>query len=359
MATKIGTYGLQDLLKLTSLTVTAFGTDRANAIIAEDLARHNSIVDDLVSAVADVTTERLLPWGGDGTGGEMDEVDEYARTSTQKPSQSIGTLGIPKRLYQLGVGFTQRYLNKQSPADLARRVLNAQERHLTSLEKALKRSMFKATNTTVYDTLEDQISIPVKAFINADSMVIPVGANRQTFNAATHTHYTANNGMTNAVVLALETHLLEHGKGKGLRLFINYADETAFRALTSFVPFSDPRFSQYPSTAYVTKRLQTPDEQLSPYSRDIGTFSNAIVSVRPWAIANYVAAGAMGESDKPLAFRSGLGGGGLRLAAENDAYPLIAQFSEAEFGFGVKQRDMMAFLDFSNVSPGVYVTPTI
>lgn len=358
MAQKIGTYDLQDLLALTSLTVTTFGTDKANAIIQADLARHNGIVSDMLGTLCGFTEDRLLPWGGGGAGGYMDEVDEYGRTGTVKPTQAAGTIGIPLRLFQYAVGFTQRYLKNQTVADLARRTLAAQESHISTVERDLKRAIYRASNYTFRDTLVDQVDLPVKRFLNADGMTIPNGINRQTFDGATHTHYLANNGITNAKVKELEDTIVEHGKGRGLRLVINYTNETVVRALTDFVKFEDPRIEQFPSTSQIARERLSLSEPINPYSRDIGYIGNAVVQIRPWAAANYALMGAFGETNKPIMVRSRNNGtGGLTLAAENEAFPLIAQFYEAEFGIAAVERDQVAILDFSNASPGNYVDP--
>lgn len=359
MATLTGTYDLQDLLMLDGMTVNTFGLDRANAIIQADIARHNAIMADMIATIASNTTERLFPWGGTGSGGELEEVDEYARVAAQKSTQAVGTLGAPLRLFQRSVGWTQRYLKVRTPADLARQTQMIQSAHITTMQKHLQRVLYRKGNYTFRDYLIDQVDLPVKAFLNADSMSIPEGANGQTFNAATHTHYHAYNGFHATPLAAMEDNIIEHGKGRGLRLYINYADETAMRAVTGFVPFADPRYQQYAAGAVAAQNdpyfTEAPP---NPYSRDIGFFRNTIVSIRPWTIAGYAVLGAFDESEKPIVLRERApGSSGLSVVAENDAYPLLAQFMEAEFGLAVKNRDMVAVADFTNATPATYVDP--
>ena len=92
-------------------------------------------------------------------------------------------------------------------------------------------------------------------------------------------------------------------------------------------------------------------------NRAIGIFGGAEVWVKPWMPANYIFIWDAG-SDKPVVIRQRAGGSqpGLRIAGENDAFPLHAQYMEAEFGAAVWNRTNGVMLYFGDTS---YSDPTL
>jgi hypothetical protein len=151
----------------------------------------------------------------------------------------------------------------------------------------------------------------------------------------------------------LISNVIEHGHGTAIKLAIAQADEAAFRALTGFVAYVDPRIVyRVTDTTAQTLDISRLD------NRAIGILGAAEVWVKPWAIANYAFCWDAGTPNKPLAFRqrSNTGLQGLRIAAEIDAYPLHAQYMESEYGLGVWTRTNGAIHYFANAT---WADPTI
>jgi hypothetical protein len=120
-----------------------------------------------------------------------------------------------------------------------------------------------------------------------------------------------------------------------VKIALNKANEAAFRALTGFTAYTDPRIIyRATDTPGVTLDITRLD------NRAIGIFGAAEVWVKPWAIASYLFIWDEMDPNKPLTYRQRNVQNlqGLRIAAEIDAFPLLAQYMEAEYGFGVWTR---------------------
>lgn len=351
MAISTGTYDISALLAARFQSVADFGLDTIQRILQADLAAHNTIVRSMVEELADIVTDRQRLYGT-SVGGEMVEVDEYGRAPTQRVAPG-STVGFPLRLFQFALGWTRKFMEVATPADLAQHQLAAQGAHMRAVQRDLKRAVYLASNYTYRDHLVDNVDLSVKRLVNADSAGIPNGPNGETFDGATHTHYDANASLTATVLKNTINDVIEHGHGAQVRVAFNKADETAVRALTGFVAYADPRL--------VYRNTDTPENTVDLSrldNRAIGIFEGAEVWIKSWAIANYAFAWDAGDPRKPIAFRqrSQTTLQGLRIAADNDAYPLHAQYMEAEFGMGVWTRTNGAVLYFAG---GAYTDPTI
>ncbi|MFZ6029958.1 MAG: hypothetical protein ACOYYS_19770 [Chloroflexota bacterium] len=351
MATQTGTYDISSLLAVRFQSAVEFGLENIRRALENDIAAHNVIVNQMVSEMCEMTTDRLRVYGTSADG-EMIEVDEYGRAPTQA-TETGATAGFPLRLFQFNVGWTEKWLQTNSPADMATRLLSAQQAHLRAIQREIKRASYLSANYTFQDHLVDKADIPVKRFVNADGARIPNGPNGELYDGATHTHYDGIAALTAAALKSSINDVIEHGHGSAVRVAINKADETTVRALSGFVAYPDPRI--------IYRASDTPGQTLDISrldNRAIGIFEGAEVWVKPWAIANYAFVWDAGTPNKPLAFRQRTATGlqGLRIAAQNSAYPLYAQFLEAEFGIGVWTRTNGAVLYFANAA---YTDPTI
>jgi hypothetical protein len=306
----------------------------------------------MAASIAETTTDRQRRYGG-GPDMTMDEVDEFGRGDAQKIAAGV-TVGFPLRLFDVSVQWTRKYMQNASVAELAAQFEAAQVAHRQRLQREIKRAIFTATNSTFVDRLVDNVSLAVKAAVNADSAAIPTGPNGETFTASTHTHYLARVSTLAAsdITAVLETVIEHHNTGQAM-LYINRAQEAAIRGFTSnFSAYTDVRVIPA-STAQVANG---PLIQTNLYNRAIGIFDGAEVWVKPWVPANYMVAFVMG-APKPLALRErNPGSSGLQIAADDEAYPLRARTLEAEFGVGVWTRTNLAVLYVGGTS---YVTPTI
>lgn len=328
-----GTHDISDLLAATNQSVVAFGIDRVADILEADRNAHNAVVTEQVQEMAQLTTERMEAYGASGDG-DMQEVDEYGIAPTQKP-QPGANVAYPLRLFQFNLGWTAKYLQVATPADLATSQLNAEQAHWRNIQLQIKRAIYGAANYSFRDHLIDNVVLAIKRFVNGDGDPIPNGPNGETYDADTHTHYVANNGWDATVLNTSINNVIEHGHGGAVKVAINKADETAVRALTGFIAYPDPRV--------IYRATDTPGQTLDISrldNRAIGIFGGAEIWVKSWALDNYPFIWDSADPKKPLAFRQRAQAAlqGLVTAAENEDYPLIVKDMEAEFGVAVKTR---------------------
>lgn len=354
MATNVGTNDNSTLLAARFQSAKAFGLNTIREVLQADLDAHNTIVNQMVGDLCELTTDAQRIYGTSSEG-EMVEVDEYGKAAGQRVLPGA-TVGFPLKLFQYNVGWTNKWLETHTPAEMAARQLAAQKAHLRRIQKELKSAMYLSANYTFNDHLVDKIDLGVKRFVNADSAAIPDGPNGETFAGASHTHYTAASSLAVADITAAIDTVIEHGHGNKVILAINKTNEAAVRALTGFTAYIDPRLivpggatSGVPNARLDVSRLD---------NRAIGLLGGAEVWVKPWAIAGYAVVYDSGSPMKPLAYRQRTQTTlqGLRIASELDDYPLQTQFMEAEFGVGVWTRTNGAVHDFGHAS---YTDPTI
>lgn len=351
MSGQTGTHDITSLLAATNQSAADFGLDTIAEVLRRDLEVHNALMRQALGEFADVTQDRQRIAGG-STNVEMKEVDEYGRAATQRMAKSA-QVGFPLTLFQSALGWTRTWERERTPADFARATIAAEKAHRRVVLREIKRALYRSANYTHVDDLVDNISFGVKRLVNGDGDSIPEGPNGETFNGATHTHYMANAGLNVTVATALIDTVVEHGHGTSVRVYINKADEAAWRALTGFVAYSDPRIILATNANAARDRLDISRMD----NRAIGIFGAAEVWVKPWAIASYPLAFDVGTADKPLVVRERTAGSmDLQIVAEIDAHPLVARYMEAKFGVGVWTRTNGAVL---YTAAGAYTDPTI
>jgi len=345
MPLNTGTLDISSLLDVTFQSVAEYGLSNIEEILRDDLEAHNAIAEDMVGNLCEISTDRQRKYGA-SVEGEMVEVDEYGQAPTQR--NAVGsTVGFPLRKFQYNLGWTSEWFKRHTPADMAKAVIGAQKAHLKRLQTDIKKAIFLSSNYTFTDHLVDNVDLAVKRLVNADSMAIPNGPNGETFTASTHTHYNANATLTTTVATELIDDVVEHGHGSMVRVAINRANEAAWKALTGFQAYVDPRI--------VYRASDTPGQTLDITrldNRAIGLFGAAEVWVKPWVPANYSFAWDAGDPNKPLVFRQDMPEDfrGLRVAASLESHPLYAEFMEAYFGIAVWTRTNGAVLQFNNAT---------
>lgn len=349
-----GSHDISSLFAARIQSVAEFGIDNIIQILTNDLQAHSILASELVGEFADFTTERQRIYGA-SVSGDMFEVDEYGRAPTQKPTAG-STVGFPMRMFQFPLGWTEKWMQIHTPYDMALAVQAAKIAHLRALQKEVKKAFLLSSNYSFKDYLVDNVDLSVKRLANADSQAIPDGPNAEQFDASTHTHYLARVSTLaiSDVVGAINT-VVEHGHGTAVKVAINKADETAWRALTGsngFVAYPDPRL--------IYRNTDTPGQTLDisrTDNRPIGVIGSAELWVKPWIPANYALVWDA-EGPKPLAFRQRAQTSlqGLRIAATNSSFPLTAQYMESEFGLGVWNRTNGAVLYTGGTT---YTDPTI
>jgi hypothetical protein len=355
MTTITGTHDISDLIAARFQSAASFGLDTIQQVLAADIAAHNQIVNEMVGEMCELSVDRQRIYGTSASG-DMVEVDEYGAAPTQK-ARTGATVGFPLKLFQFNIGWTAKWMQTKTPADMAASTQAAEKAHLREIQRQIKKALYLSANYTHLDHLVDNVSLSVKRLLNADSSEIPEGPNGETYDGSTHSHYNFNATLTAAALEANINDVIEHGHGSSVKIAINKADESAVRALSGFVAYPDPRMivPVYSATGVPAMKLDI--SRLD--NRAIGVFAGAEVVVKPWAISLYPFAWDAGGSQKPLVYRQRDSAAiqGLRIASENDDYPLYSRFMEAEFGIGVWTRTNGAVL-FTN-NGGAYVDPTI
>lgn len=332
-----GLYTIDDLIQTRFVTAKAFGLQTIADVLRLDLAAHNAIVDQMVSELCEVTGDARRIYGGSNDA-NMTEVDPLGRAPGQK-NVSGAEVAFPLKAFQYNTGWTERWLENATVADVAQRQLDAEKAHLKQIARQIKLAIFDDTNYSFVDLNVDNVSINVKRFCNADSAVIPDGPDGTTFAGASHTHYTAATPMVVANLTDLINLVVEHGHANDVILAINVAQEAAVRGFSGFTALVDARLT---INQAANQPVQRYDYSRTPTNnRPIGLLGGAMVWVKPWVPASYQFAYDAGDSRKPLCYRQRVSGGvrqGLRMAGNFSSHPFGGESMEAEFGVGVWTR---------------------
>lgn len=352
MPLNTGTHTIDQLLAVENISILDYGLENVANTLRADVAAHNAIVDEQTAALCEQTTERGMVYGASASG-EFIDADELSRAPSQLETAG-GMVDFPLLKKQYAIGWSNDYMLTRTPADMARAQLAAEAADLRAIQREIARAIYGATNYTSVDRQVDNYTLNVKRFVNADSQPVPNGPNGETFDGAAHTHYDGSATLTAAALDALITDVVEHGHGENVQVIINRANEAAFRALTGFYPYIDARVDLGANAARAAGALDITRVD----NRAIGVYGSAEIVVRPWAVAGYAFAFSRGDARKPLAMRVPVQPAlrGLRVAAENQAFPLYARFMERRFGIGAMTRTNGAVLYFANAT---YTSPTL
>lgn len=353
MALKTGTFDVATLLAANNavIGVGEFSEEAIRAVIDADNQAFSTVVDQMLADLASTSTDRIRPVGS-SLGGNAMEVDEYGQGPTQRDIPGY-FVGFPLKRIQFPIGWTQQWLKNATPADVVIRNGIAQGAHLRRARYELQKAIFTPTNYSFIDHLgPDKATLPVKAFINADSTAIANGPNGEVFDGTTHTHYDGVASLTAAAATALIADVVEHRNGARVRVYINVADSATWQALTGFVPLQVPFVTLNANANQATDRLDITKAD----NRQIGWFGVAEVWTKPWVPAFYAVAVDVDAPAKPLVRRVEANDLGMHVAGQVDSHPLHAQFSEWFYGFGAYNRTALAVLKFNNAT---YSAPTL
>ena len=349
-----GTLSTLDTLAAVRQSVVAFGEDRAWDSISQALEAHNNQVNEMLSSLIERTTDTRRSYGTGDTK-SMDEMDQWGQADAQKISAAV-TSDFPLRRFGNSLQWTRQWMASNSAAQLAAEIAAIFDADRNQIIRQAKRAIFTSTTNSSYvDYLgfPAGVTLTIRAFANNDGAGYPVGPNGEVF-ATSHNHYLANATLTTTAATNLITAVQEHYNSGQPVVVINSADEASWRGLTGFVALVDPRVTINANANQPYLRANYSDL----YNRDIGYYGNALIRIRPWAIANY--AFAYIEGQKPvLAMRVPSQApqfGDLQFLYEDERLPLRARSYERQFGIGVWQRVGGAVLQFSN---GTYQIPTI
>lgn len=354
-----GTHGVLDQLSLiTDQTVIEYGEDRIVSDFRNSLDAHNAIVNDMVSPLVEVTTDRIRRYGASATVSFI-EIDEYTRADAQKATLSGTDIGFPLRGFQISRQWTRRFFLRATPADLAIDLIAIQDDDIQNVRRQVQRALFTPTNNLTYkDRMIDNVTLPVRALLNADGAAIPDDAFGNTFNGGSHTHYLGTGSLAAADINAAIDTVAEHGVGGDMMLYINRAQEAAVSGFGNFTAYNQPLLTIGPGETD-PQAVGGPIRPWDVNNRPIGVWNgNVVVWVKPWVPASYILVLDTDPSRKVLARRqrAGVNLDQLSMVANDENYPLRADTFEREFGIGVWARENAAVLYTGN---STYAAPTI
>ena len=355
MATTNGVYSIADLLQVKNASAADFGVETINAAIQAETSYTNEYVNQMLSDLIQPTTNQIEVWGG-GQAHLMTEIDERGEALPQRQVLGINA-AAPLRRFQQKLGWTQKYFELKTPAELAAQYLALRKGYLLEIQRQIKKSIFNNVRADFVDNLYNGVTLTnVYPFLNADSTVIPDSPAGASFTVSTHDHYDGEGSFTPGFIDALVSDVSEHGNTRGLKLYTALADVGNFTSASA-------GFTGLPTGETQTYLTQLVSGQTADFSdlenKLLGYWTGGVeVWVKPWCIANYVVCVATGMGEKALLYRqrpqSSLQG--WRIAAPYEEYPMIAEHAEAEFGFSAFNRTMAAVLYFANAT---YAVPTI
>jgi hypothetical protein len=352
-----GTLQLLDTLAAARNTLVAdLGEDTTFQQIQIALEIHNRITNEMIGSLAERSTDQMRAYGGTDSM-VMQKLDEFGQPATQKVAAGL-TLGFPMDFYGAAVQWTRHYFAQATVEEFTRQFDALRTADINRVKNEIMRALFTPTNYSFLDHLDRrQLTLAVKALVNADSTAVPLGPNGETFNGATHTHYLARVGALAASdITGVINTVTEHYAQGQARLYINRADQAALEAFTSnFLAFQPVTVRNLTAGIQAVGNL----DLLNPNDREIGLWDKtAIVSVKPWVPANYMFA-FMDGAPPPLVMRvpeRGPNTGDLGLLYDNEQFPLRARAFGRQFGVGVWNRTNGAVLYIGGTS---YTAPTI
>jgi hypothetical protein len=351
-------YSLEDLLAQEHTPAVEFGLDNIVAAIQARLAFLNDEVANQMNWLAETSADTRRVWGTSETF-EMKEVDEYGFARTQQPTSGV-EVGFPLRKFSVSTGWTRDYLLRATARDLAKKALGIMGSYQIRLRKEIQYAVFNNDNYTFTDFLGDGTDLAVKAFLNADSALIPDAPSGTTFDGTSHQHYVGTSGASLAYtdIDTLIANVVEHGNMRDVSLIINEADVSVLVGLTTtkFVAVR-PAVLVMPTTAATT--VLTTDANQDPANALVGYWGAYPVYTRSWVVDNYIVCAAVSAAEKPLLHRVDRVASirGLRMVYEFDANPITAQSWEAYEGFAPWNRAAVAVLDTAHQT--TYTEPTI
>ncbi len=266
--------------------------------------------------------------------------------------------GYPLVHYDIGVGFTQEFLDEATTqevtalADLAEEAWNRRRR------QTIYEAIFGNTNYT------DKDGYAVKRLYNADGEVPP--EYEDFVHTGSHSHYlwTAAATLAAGDLNTMESHLLHHGYGDDalggtggtLWLHVPRAVMTTIRGFTNFIA------AQSSAIAVVRDGEVIGGNQ--PTGPGVQGYHNrwTIVedpSIPAGYLLGYVSGGEFNVNN-PVRVRShqNPSARGLRLNPGRNDYPLQDSFYDGYVGAGIAHRGAAVVMYIDSGSGGAYVAPT-
>ena len=360
MPNKYGTFNLEELFAQDfGASSESVRMDNVAKTINRILADTSAQLNEMVSDFAEQSEDESRMWGSFLDGEAVRVSDDVAKAppSTPKKGQK---LEFPLHMFKKASGFTNLWLRKAKPADLARKVGDITNALNQKMVDEIRYALFNKTRADVPDFLTNGVTLTlVQPFINADSKPIPNAIGSGTsFTASTHQHYKGTVGASLAVadIDALISNVQEHGLN-GLELRINEADVATLAALAS-TKFEALRHTVIIGGAGDTVNSDDP-ANLNLGNRLVGYWDGVPVRTKVYVPDNYYMCIATVAGDSPLVQRvdSDYASGAIfPLTKYGDSVLTCEEFAQV-YGFGAYNRAACAFLKgdaqttYTNPSP--------
>jgi hypothetical protein len=338
------TYTIDELLgtRFTNKYITGFDFSGLVAVMNDELAIWNGQMNEMLAKFCDTSNKQMMNTGSSDVGEGFVPLDEVGKAPASGALPG-NTLGWPLRRFGRGIQVNRFWAEMATPYDLLMKQNEVQIMAKQRVIREIRKGLFHNANYAFTDRFYDQISIPVKAFYNADAAwKIPSGPTGTVFTPATHDHFTAEIALTSAGVDAMVNNVAEHG-GKSIEIHISLTNKAAFTALAGYVALQPNDYEQFASTINVLKdKLNNDDDPNDQYigKWDSGSSPIAKVYVKPWSLAGYIVCVATNADQKPLMYRihPNVNLAGLRLWSKTDDGSLFNDQYEMLMGISALNR---------------------
>ncbi len=314
--------------------------------------RMHSAVESRLAQPTTLTTERVaIPRRA-----KMEEASEFGQPKLIRTERV--PRGYPLVHYDIGIGFTQEFIDDATSAEIRNIVLVAEEAWRRRRRQTLYEALFLEDNFT------DKDGQSVKKLYNGDGEVPPEYESYT--HDGNHTHYLASAGVAfaEADLTTMEEHLLHHGYGDDLpggaggNLFLHAPRDAmeAIRGFTGFIP------AQSASIATVIDGQIVGGTQSSGPGVQ-GYFGRLTIVEDLTVPSGYLLAFATGgefSPQNPVRMRqhANASARGLRLNPGRNDYPLQDSFYDGYVGAGIAHRGAAVVMFEDTGAGGVYVDPT-
>lgn len=305
-------------------------------------------IESMLAQPTSVTTERVaIPRRA-----RMEQASEFGQPKLIRTERVAR--GYPLVHYDIGIGFTQEFLDEATSAEIRNTQLLAEEAWRRRRRQTLYEALFTEDNAT------DKDGILVRRLYNGDGEVPPEYESYS--HDGTHTHYLTSAGASLAAadLTTLETHLLHHGYGDDLpggaggSLILHVGRDLMddIRGFTGFIP------AQTASIPVVLDGVVVGGSASA--GPGVQGFFGRFAIVEDLTIpANYLLAFATGGAfspNNPVRMRqhSNPSARGLRLNPGRQDYPLQDSFFDGYVGAGIAHRGAAVVM---LVTAGAYAAP--
>ena len=314
--------------------------------------RMHGLVEARLAQPTSLTTERVaIPRRA-----KMEEASEFGQPKLIRTERV--PRGYPLVHYDIGIGFTQEYLDDATSQEIRNVTLVAEEAWRRRRRQTLYEALFLEANFT------DKDGIAVKKLYNGDGEIPPEYESYT--HSGTHTHYLFSAGVAFAAadLTTMEEHLLHHGYGDDLpggaggSLFLHAPRDAMeiIRGFTGFIPAQSASIA-----AVIDGQIVGGTQSSGP---GVQGFFGRLTIVEDLTIpSGYLLAFATGGSFSPqnpvrMRQHANASARGLRLNPGRNDYPLQDSFYDGYVGAGIAHRGAAVVMFEDTGAGAAYVDPT-